>query len=597
MRLIPKKSKINSTVWKSFTLLDIIVIFVLFLIAVTIAMSNIPYRWYIALAYVALCVVMFLPVDDTRVYAFFGVLIKYIFSRKKYGAAATKASRSVSAIIPSCEISDDGVIDYGEYVGAVLSVDSCEFALLSEFQQNERIHAFACVFNTLAADESMQIVKVDRPIIFDDIAAATYAKLVAADAGDDDAKKLILRSRIGQIDALNNLERQYRPFYYLVLYAPSRAALDMLAENVLRTLAVAELRSARLERRDVAVFLKYCYTRDFDEREIDDIDPDKYMDWVRPHDIEFKSMNYVADGKYACTYAVSDYPLQVGNAWGARLFNIDNTRAVLTIKPVDRDLAIKRIDKTIVEIGSRQNGSKASEQISTETHLESMGATLQSLQNENEALFDCTFTVTGFNNTEKSNAAFRKSIRQGITTQGFKVTPLQCRQLDGFIAGSITRRSPLKTYARGINSESLAAVFPFVFTSIIEPNGMTLGESGGYPFIFDPWKWQHSGGEFVNANMFVAGTSGSGKSFFAKSLLSQLYSENTRIYILDPENEYKHLCRNVGGRFIDVGSATTGKINPFHIYQVLTDDGEPAPPQATFSAHLQYLENFFEMTL
>ena len=113
---------------------------------------------------------------------------------------------------------------------------------------------------------------------------------------------------------------------------------------------------------------------------------------------------------------------------------------------------------------------------------------------------------------------------------------------------------------------------------------MTLGESNGYPFIFDPFKWEYSGGEFVNANMFIAGTSGSGKSYFAKSLLSQLYSENAVIYILDPENEYKHLCRNVGGTFIDVGSATTGRINPFHIYQTLTDDGEPAPPQATFSA-------------
>lgn len=595
MRLIPKKSKMNATIWKSFTLLDFVLIFLLLVLAVVLALSNIPGKWYILLGYGSLCIVLFMPDGDGgRAYGELVHIVKYVFSRKKFSDKSKRKSKSVDALVPPFSIRDDGTLDYGEYCACVIEVGSVEFALKSEWQQNETISTFAHAFNSLSVGEEAQIVKVDRPINFDEIAALTFSKLKNA---EDPAKRLVMRSRLRQLDELNNVERQYRPYYYLVLYSATAQTLIALAEAILPILRVCGLQPERLDAAQTAVFLKYCFTRDFDEREIENVPTDKYLDFIRPRDVQFRLADFTTDGKYAFTYALRDYPLSVGNAWGADLFDIPDTKTVLNIRPVEREKAIKRIDRTIVEIGTRESGNKASELIEQDTHLSTMGALLQSLQNENEGLFDCTLTITGYNNTNESNTAFRKRIRQRIITQGFKTSLLRARQLDGFISGSITMREPLKKYTRGINSESLAAVFPFVFTSIIEPQGMTIGESNGYPFIFDPFKWEYSGGEFVNANMFVAGTSGSGKSYFAKSLLTQLYSENAVIYILDPENEYKFLCRNVGGRFIDVGNATTGRINPFHIYQTLTDDGEPAPPETTFSAHLQYLENFFAVTL
>ena len=601
MRLIPKKSKMNSTIWKSLTLLDFVIIFLLLVIAVVIAFSNIPGRWYILLMYLPLSVVLFAPDGDGgKMYSALGHIVKYIFSRKRHSAAASRAAANVAALVPDVKILESGVIDYGGYVGGVIALDSVEFALKSEWQQNETISALARALNCLSFDESAQIVKIERPINFDDIAALTFGKVKGT---SDDAKRLVLRSRLRQIDELNNVKKQYRPYYYLVLYSSTVQTLETLLDGMGGYLSSCGLHPRLLGAQDVAVFLKYCYTRDFDEREIDTVPPEKYLEYVRPSSVKFHLDDFEADGKFAFTYAVADYPLTVGNAWGADLFNIENTKTVMSIRPVERTKATKRIDKTIGEIGSRETSAKASEMIAQDTHISTMGALLQSLQNENEALFDCVITVTGYNNDGESPRAFRRRVRQRIISSGFKTSMLRARQLDGFISSSITAREPLKNMMRGINSESLAAVFPFVFTSIIEPQGMTLGESGGFPFIFDPWKWEYSGGEFVNANMFVAGTSGSGKSYFAKSLLTQMYSENAVIYILDPENEYKTLCRNVDGSFIDVGNATTGRINPFHVYQVLSDEEDengdpvPLPPAAVFSAHLQYLENFFAATL
>ena len=109
------------------------------------------------------------------------------------------------------------------------------------------------------------------------------------------------------------------------------------------------------------------------------------LDWVNPKEVEFKSNRYIVDGTEASVLPVADYPLRVRNAWGADLFNIPNTKVVMHIKPVDKYKAIKRIDKCIGEMETKQILSeKASEANSAETHRETMHSLLDSLQTENE---------------------------------------------------------------------------------------------------------------------------------------------------------------------------------------------------------------------
>lgn len=136
------------------------------------------------------------------------------------------------------------------------------------------------------------------------------------------------------------------------------------------------------------------------------------MGWIKPKKITFGTTKYKIDDVTAFSYCIADYPNAVGNAWGAKLFDIDNTKVVMQIRPVDQFKAIKRIDGAVNELASKQE-RKASEMIEKDAHIASMGALLENLQNENEFLYDVTTTITRFCYDEGDNIqTARRKLRQ-----------------------------------------------------------------------------------------------------------------------------------------------------------------------------------------
>ena len=209
-------------------------------------------------------------------------------------------------------------------------------------------------------------------------------------------------------------------------------------------------------------------------------------------------------------------------------------------------------------------------------------------------MFDVSFTITCYSNeTYKEFKKVRRAVSQYISTSGLTPENLVFQQQQGYVNGNISSLSTLKRFERGINSQSLAAMFPFNSPLNLDNEGLLLG-SNDFPVSIDIWK---RGADYQNSNAFIVGTPGGGKSYFCKLLLTQLYSDNTHVLIIDPENEYEILCANLGGSYLDVGNASTGIFNPFHVYSTLSDDGSVSDPQETLSAHLRMLESFFKIIL
>ena len=598
MRIIPKKIKVRSNVWKCYSMKDIFVALVVFaLVFVSITMEN----WVLAVILGLAALIMFMPTGDGIFYTYIFENIRFAIGKKKYTKTAEKEKERIDAISELSEIKENGLLVYKTgHFGRVIKVGQKNFKIEDEQQQNVDIDYFANALKMLEETQSADIVKIDRPVTLDSFSSELFEKLSSVKKGHlpPDIKEMranVLSERIDRIDELNNIIKQYASEYYIVIYGRDELDLENTAVNVAAEINKCGLRTKVLTRRPVAIFLKYCYFRNFDEREINDLTDEQLIDWIKPDSIEFKSNKYLINGIEAAVLTVAEYPLRVRNAWGANLFNIPNTKVVMHVKPVDKYKAIKRIDKCIGEMELKQiTSEQASEANTAQIHRRSMSALLDSLQAENEALLDVTLTVTAYNYLNDTN--YKKSVRRSLLTGNFKPSMMYGLQVDAFRSADISPVSVLGNYENGINSSLLAAVFPFVRNSVLDEGGVMLGENmdNRYPFLLNIWK---RGSMYQNSNAMIIGQSGAGKSFFLKSFIVNEWSNGTRIIVLDPEDEYISLTRNLKGNIIDVGRAKEGRINPFHIYKILTEDGGVAEPNVTFNTHLKTLESFFKIVL
>jgi len=93
-------------------------------------------------------------------------------------------------------------------------------------------------------------------------------------------------------------------------------------------------------------------------------------------------------------------------------------------------------------------------------------------------------------------------------------------------------------------------------------------QNGGIVLI-DPWI---RGGDRTNSNWTILGAPGVGKSATVKHIFLNEYSQGTKIIIIDPEREYKDLCENLNGQWINCGGGAGGLINPLQVKDVPNDE-------------------------
>jgi hypothetical protein len=597
-RIIPKQIKTRVYIFKQLTLTDIIIITALMGLAYLIYLTNFQYKWIYMIVVPLFFAGILLPKpNDVRIVQLFGFSLKYLISKKIY----KREDNSIKTLIPDVTFSKNnkGFINFGKYFGTILSINSIEFALKTEKMQDQLINLLGQGFNMISSGGKLQLIKIDRPINYDDYIKYLNDKLASEENKSlrDENKIGVLRTRIDQADLINNLDLQYHEYFYFALYSKTEQDLLNTLEPLINMLNRIGLEPNRLNNKEVAIVLRYMESRNFDERMFNNLDESKYLENTVPQTITFKKSKFIIDDKLeAFTYTINEYKMIVGNAWAVGLFSISNTKVVMNIEPIDYSKASKAINLAFREYSDKaERVGRATEQADNQLVLESLEELLANIKRDSEQLFNVNIVITAYN--YDNDKSYSEKVSKAIKNCFLGYFPGRNRQIPFYLNGRVNMLPVDKTFSRAINTFSLAAAFPFVFTQINDPKGYMIGYSE-YPVVLDIWKWKEdTTGRYINANAFVLGKSGSGKSFFTKTLISELLSDDVKVLILDPENEYKELVHNFKGKFIDVGTAINGRINPFHIYQILTDDGENAPTQAVFSSHLNLLSSFFKIIL
>ena len=181
----------------------------------------------------------------------------------------------------------------------MVEIPSTEFRFLTENRQNAMIDkVFGSILRMISGSETGLMVKIDRPVIYDSYIKEEEGKLEALkeaflnelmDEEELTRRVAIVYDRIDQISHLNYREKIYQPFYYFVFIHRDKNLLCEQTSPMVSVFGTNDMECKVLGDQELAVFLKYNYCQEFDEREISLLKPEQYMDWILPDTIEFAS--------------------------------------------------------------------------------------------------------------------------------------------------------------------------------------------------------------------------------------------------------------------------------------------------------------------
>ena len=630
IRYIPGKTRIKIEFAKNITLGDIIMF--LFCIAglglILLSAGFGQYKLWFAISWIVISIALFIPIDEgLRLYSSIILLIRFTAFRKKYINVKDKVRgyRNMGEITPFISIDTGRYLNMGEYFGMVIEIKPVALELMQEDTQDSMINTFARGLRRMTQNQSAMIIKTRRPVRFDEflknddekyeLLNRLYEQGYYSD-GEITARGEIFRERVTFLQNAMNAEPILQDFYYLVIFGTEKSNLEETAIGITNDLGAGQnnLNSHILRDKELIVFLKSNYKEIFSEREADNLPPSQFRNWILPKKIEFKTARMMMDGKHYRQFCISNYPSVVGNAWAAHMFAMPDSRVVLKMLPIDKEKGERAIDRVIMEKESKLDRTQTeSKRIEQQNDLDSLRILLTELKSNNEMLYDVSIHFTVLEER-------RKELKAILRQEGYRVNEMFGRQVDAFVSSNISRLQNIKSCARNMPTTTIASAFPFVASYMQDPKGFFIGfTSSDYPVFADFFRRDPKMGR-INSNMMIIGKSGSGKSYATKTILANLAADRTKMFILDPEQEYETLTKNLGGKVIDVGSNKSGILNPFHIMASLEDidnmqqDMEDAKSEweleddeqteevsgftnKTFFTHLQFLEQFFKIIL
>ena len=293
---------------------------------------------------------------------------------------------------------------------------------------------------------------------------------------------------------------------------------------------------------------------------------------LAPKSLEFKASEFYISDKYATILSVISYPGAIMPGYLSTLTNIPGIKVVVKHIPVPFSVMSKMLNKQIVELEDRYKNEKDltyKEKIRQE--MDNLQYFTSMLAASQARIFDFQMHVMITADTKENLELMKTNVRNYLDAMELRAVALRFEQEK--VLKSILPIFPKQDIEERIGtpmpSQTIAAMYPFIFDSIKDPGLSTLlgvDFSGGV-ILFNQFLYQvRKETNRNNANMIILGTSGSGKSTAAKLLLRTHIRNGCQIVAIDPENELHDITIAMGGDTIEIGKGGEfGLINPLEV--------------------------------
>ena len=326
---------------------------------------------------------------------------------------------------------------------------------------------------------------------------------------------------------------------------------------------------------------------------------------ITPIGLEF-SRNEIRLGECYCRiYSVVRYPSEVTMGWLAKITSIPGTTVSIGCCPIDNADFVNSMSKTINDYrGSADSTKDQLKRVRFSKAAEDAEKIMKQIDLTNETVsgFSLEIMVTSRDKEDFNERCSR--VESTTNAMGCRVRILSHLQQEAYkhmsptyplndeINDVIERPFLLSTFTGG---------YPYVDNGFCDVTGYYIGRnSAGGIILFDPWV---RSGSRTNSNITVVGSAGMGKSTAVKHIILSEIARGTKVFIIDPEGEYKDIClsKYVDGKWVDVAGGRGGLINPLQVRPAPKDDDDTSASEednvADLAVHLKQLNTFFQLYL
>jgi conjugal transfer ATP-binding protein TraC len=288
-------------------------------------------------------------------------------------------------------------------------------------------------------------------------------------------------------------------------------------------------------------------------------------DLIAPAAVQLAPDHLQLERQYVRVLAVTGYPRTVSPGWLRPLLDhTDPLEVSLHVTPLASETVIATLTHRLA--GLESSRSLAAQQGRLVDHQQQTAAAdvdqlRQKLQRRTERVFAVALYVAV--RAESREALERRSRRLERLLAGMLA---HCRlaafQQDRGFHACLPEGQDELGVRHTLDTSSLATMVPFAAHPLAMPTGVLYGVAtdSHAPVLVDPFD-----PSLENANLAIFATSGAGKSYFTKLLLLRTLLQGTAAIIIDPEDEYRALCRAVDGQELRLAGASSQRLNPFDL--------------------------------
>jgi hypothetical protein len=325
-----------------------------------------------------------------------------------------------------------------------------------------------------------------------------------------------------------------------------------------------------------------------------------FRDLIAPDRIQFKPDHIEIGDKFCRVLFLRNYPTYLSDDLITELTSSANVPLALSFDmlPVPTDEAFTAVQNKLLAVDSdrtrfqqrqnRANNFSAIMPYKLQSAYEAMRELLEDLQVNDQRLLFGLLTLAHVADTKEQLDADTENFLSVAGKYMCKFTTLKYQQEDALNTALPYGIRPIEA-VRSFTSGAAAALMPFNAQEMMMPGGVFYGVHAvtGNLLVCN----RLAG---LNANGFILGTSGSGKSFITKEELTfiLLSRPNDTIMIIDPQGEYTPLIRALGGEVITIASGGASHINALDMI-----DTVPDPDYNPIAVKSEFIMSFCEQVL